>query len=191
MNPITIILFLVALLIFGWIIGVYNRIVTVKNQIDRAWANIDVILKQRADEIPNLVSVVEQYASYEHTIIDKLLKARENYGVAKNIGQKIASSNEISSALNGLIALGESNVELKANQNFIQLQSRVSELESTLADRRELYNEAVTIYNTKIEQIPEALFAGMLGFITKELFVINLKDRVAPSLKMKLPTNQL
>lgn len=191
MNPITIILFLVALLIFGWIIGVYNRIVTVKNQIDRAWANIDVILKQRADEIPNLVSVVEQYASYEHTIIDKLLKARENYGVAKNIGQKIASSNEISSALNGLIALGESNVELKANQNFIQLQSRVSELESTLADRRELYNEAVTIYNTKIEQIPEALFAGMLGFITKELFVINLKDRVAPSLKMKLPTNQI
>lgn len=191
MNPITIILFLIALLIFGWIIGVYNRIVTVKNQIDRAWANIDVILKQRADEIPNLVSVVEQYASYEHTIIDKLLKARENYGVAKNIGQKIASSNEISSALNGLIALGESNVELKANQNFIQLQSRVSELESTLADRRELYNEAVTIYNTKIEQIPEALFAGMLGFITKELFVINLKDRVAPSLKMKLPTNQL
>lgn len=118
-------------------VSIYNNLVSQKQQIDRAWANIEVILKQRFDEIPQLIEVIEQSASYEQGTLKKVIEARSQYSSAQTIENKIAASNEMSLALKGVLALGESYPDLKANQSFVQLQSRVSELEGLIADRRE------------------------------------------------------
>lgn len=167
-------------------IGVYNRLVALKNQVDRAWANIDVILKQRFDEIPQLLQVVEQYAQYEKATIARVAEARQHYGAARTTNQKVAATQEMSLALQGVIAIGEAYPDLKANQNFIQLQSRVSQLESDIADRREVFNEAVTNYNTRTEQFPDMLFAGWMNYRRMDLLRAKETEKVAPNLKMNL-----
>lgn len=167
-------------------IGVYNRLVALKNQVDRAWANIDVILKQRFDEIPQLLQVIEQYAQYEKATISRVAEARQHYGAARTTNQKVSATQELSLALQGVIAIGEAYPELKTNQNFIQLQSRVSQLEADIADRREVFNESVTNYNTRIEQFPDLFFAGGLGYRRLDLLRANALEKRAPNLKMNL-----
>ncbi len=157
---------LIFLLLFGVgvtvvFIGIYNALVALRSQLERAWANIDVILKQRFDEIPQLILVVEQYAGYEADILKQLSDSRSRYGTAKSREEKMSAASEFQVALNGIAALGEAYPDLKANQNFIQLQERVSALEETLADRRETYNECVANFNTRIEQFPD-VFAARL-----------------------------
>jgi LemA protein len=169
-------------------ITIYNGLVSLKNQVERAWSNIDVILKQRFDEIPQLIQVVEQYAGHESNMIKKVTDARTHYGQAKSVGEKIQAAGEMGRALQGLIAIGEAYPELKSNNNFVQLQSRVSDLEGTIADRRESYNEAVTNFNTRIEQLPDIFFARMLGYTRREMFAVPAEEKVKPSLKMNLPT---
>lgn len=167
--------------------NIYNGLVALKNQVERSWANIDVILKQRFDEIPQLIKVVEQFANYERGTIDRLVAARQKYGSAQEVDQKIEASKEMSVALRGVFAIGENYPELKSNANFLQLQSRVSQLEETLADRREHYNESVTNLNTRIAQIPDAIFAGMLGYRPHAHFSVANEEKVRPELNMNLP----
>ncbi len=167
-------------------ISAYNGLVGLNAQVSRAWANIDVILKQRFDEIPQLIQVIEQYASYEQKTLQKVIEARNTYGKAQNINEKISASNQLSSALGGLIALGEAYPDLKANQSFVQLQSRVSQLEGQIADRREVFNEAVTNFNTRIAQIPDVFFANMLGYSQRELYRPPQNETTVPSLKMNI-----
>jgi len=168
-------------------VNIYNGLVSLRRQVERAWANIDVILKQRFDEIPQLIQVIEQYAGYESGILQKLAEARANYGQARNIDEKIEASQSMSFALKGIAAIGENYPELKANQNFTQLQGRVSQLESTIADRREIFNESVTNFNTRIDQFPDLFAARILGYKHQNLFQVLETERVAPSLKMNLP----
>lgn len=168
-------------------ISIYNGLVSLRNQIDRSWANIDVILKQRHDEIPNLISVCEQFAGYERATLDRLVKARAHYGTATSMDDKIKASGEVTKALTGIFALGEAYPQLKSSDNFIQLQNRISQLEDSIADRREHFNETVTNYNTRILQFPDLFFANMLGYRAHELFKVESHERVAPSVKMKLP----
>lgn len=158
-----------------------------RNQIERAWSNIDVILKQRFDEIPQLIQVIEQYAGHEVGILQELVKARTHYGQAQSISEKIGASQELSFALKGIVAIGEAYPDLKSNQNFLQLQKRVSELESSIADRRESYNEAATNFNARIEQFPDLFAARMLNYQRQRLFVAAEHEKAAPSLKMSLP----
>lgn len=167
-------------------ITVYNNLVSLKNQVERAWANIEVILKQRFDEIPQILEVVEQYASYERNTLERVISARNQYQHASGISEKMSSSNEMSLALKGLIALGEAYPDLKANQSFLQLQGRVSELESHIADRREAFNETVTNFNTRLEQIPDVFFARILGYSAKPMYRPPAEEMTRPSLKMKL-----
>ena len=169
------------------VISIYNALVSLKNQIDRAWANIDVILKQRFDEIPQLVQIIEQFAGYEMDVINKLTQARSKYVGAQTTSEKIKANSELGSAFQGFFALGESYPELKSNASFLQLQGRVSELESTLADRRETYNECVTNFNTRLEQFPDVIVAKTLNYNARDLFQIEAHHRQAPSLKMNLP----
>jgi LemA protein len=171
-------------------LNIYNGLVSLRNQVERAWSNIDVILKQRFDEIPQLIQVIEQYANYESGILKELAAARAHYGQARNIGDKIKAAQELNVALQGIAAIGEAYPELKANTNFVQLQSRVSQLESTIADRRESYNEAVANFNTRIDQFPDVLAARLLNYHRQELFKASEAERTAPSLKMNLPTNK-
>ena len=168
-------------------INVYNGLISLRNQLERAWSNIDVILKQRYDEIPQLIQVIEQYAGYEAGLLEKLAEARRHYGEASSVSDKIKASQEMSFALKGVIAIGEAYPELKTNQNFIQLQSRVSQLEGTIADRRELYNEAVTNFNTRIDQFPDVFVANLLNYKRQEFFKVEDAEKVAPSLKMDMP----
>jgi LemA protein len=168
-------------------VGIYNGLIGLRNQLERAWSNIDVVLKQRFDEIPQLIQVIEQYAGYEADVIKNLVQARSHYGSAQSVDQKIKSSQELSFALKGVIAIGEAYPDLKANENFNQLQGRISQLENTISDRRETYNEAVANFNTRIDQFPDVVMARMLNYSRQDLFQASEAERQAPSLKMNLP----
>ncbi len=188
MNPLVGIAILVFIGIF-FVIGlnIYNALVRLRNQLERAWANIDVILKQRSDEIPNLVQVIEQYAGYEAGLLQKLAAARSNYGRAQNVDEKIKSSNEMALALSGVFAIGEAYPELKANENFNSLQQRISQLETTLADRREVYNETVANFNTRLDQFPDVIAARILNYQRQTMFQVSEAEKQMPTLKMNLP----
>ncbi len=168
-------------------INIYNGFISLRNQVERAWANIDVILKQRYEEIPQLVKVIEQYTGYEAGVLQQLIEARKHYGHAQSVEDKIKASQEMSFALRGVIAIGEQYPELKSNQNFIQLQNRVSQLESTIADRRELYNETVANFNTRIDQFPDVFVASLLNYKKQDLYKVDEIEKSAPSLDMNLP----
>ncbi len=186
-TVVAIFLFVIVAAFFKMGVTIYNGLVSLRAQVERAWSNIDVILKQRFDELPQLIQVVEQYASYEAGVLKEIAEARTRYGASNSVSEKIQASNEISMALRGVFAIGEAYPELKANQQFMQLQSRISSLESTIADRRETYNDAVTNFNTRIEQFPDVFAARFLDYERQDLFEVADKENVVPNLKMNLP----
>ena len=153
-----------------WIFTVYNGLVAMRQRVDHAFADIDVQLKQRHDLIPNLVETVKGYASHERGTLDDVIKARNSAMSAQGPAQVSAAEAQLSGALGRLIALSEAYPDLKANANFQQLASELSDLENKIAASRRFFNNAVQEYNTGIQQLPAALFAGMFGFTRKEFF---------------------
>ncbi len=176
-----------SLAIVGYFITIYNGLISLKENIKKSWANIDVILKQRHDELPKLVSVCESFAEFEKGVLERLMKAREKYFKARGVGKKSEASNEISTALQGIFALAENYPDLKTNQNFMQLQNRISHLEETLADRREFYNDSVNNYNIRIKQIPDIFIANMLSYKDEEMFKVSEEDRKDVDIKINIP----
>ncbi len=176
-----------ALAIVGYFITIYNGLISLKENIKKSWSNIDVILKQRHDELPKLISVCESYTEFEKGILDRLMKAREKYFKASGVAKKSEASNEVTAALQGIFALAENYPDLKANKNFMQLQERISHLEETLADRREFYNDSVNNYNIRIKQIPDVLVAGMLNYQDEEMFKVSQKEREDVKINIKIP----
>ena len=164
-----IILGVVALLVVALVLF-YNRLVRLRNRVENAWAQVDVQLKRRYDLIPNLVETVKGYASHERGTLDDVIKARNSAMSAQGPAQVSAAENQLSGALGRLIALSEAYPDLKANANFQQLASELSDLENKIAASRRFFNNAVQEYNTGIQQLPAALFAGMFGFTRKEFF---------------------
>lgn len=177
-------MFMVVGLIF-FIINLYNSLLVVKENVNKAWANIDVILKQRYDEIPQLIKICEQYVQFEQGMVQKIMNAREKMIQGRSVKEKAEGSAAVTAALGGMVAIGESNPELKANANFMQIQTRLSQLEESLADRRELYNDSVNILNTRIQQIPDVLFAGMLGMERRQMFEASAAEKGLPDLNIK------
>jgi len=171
----------------GYVFMIYNGLISLKENIRKAWANIDVILKQRHDELPKLISVCESFAEFEKGVLDRLMKARENYFKAGSVGSKAKASSEVTAALQGLFALAENYPEIKSNQHFMQLQDRISHLEETLADRREFYNDSVNNYNIRIQQIPDVFVAGFLQYKKEELFQVSEAEKRDVEVKIKLP----
>jgi LemA protein len=180
------ILFLLAWLV-GYLFTIYNGLVALKENIKKSWANIDVILKQRYDELPKLISVCESYAKFEKGILDRLMSARENYQRAKSVGEKAVASGQISAGLQGIFALAENYPELKTNDNFMQLQSRISQLEESLADRREFYNDSVNNHNIRIQQIPDVFVANFMRLQEAEMFQVSETERQDVDIKINLP----
>lgn len=162
------IIFWIALaLLLGYGIVLYNSLVGVKNAVAKAWANIDVLLKQRHDELPKLVDTCKQYMQHEQRTLEKVIEARSRVADAReahNLGALGIAENALRNGLGKLFALAEAYPELKANEQFLHLQSRISGLENAIADRREFYNESVNINNTSIEQFPELLIARAFKF---------------------------
>src|SRR3989440_6211601 len=159
---------LVILVLFAF--GAYNRLVTLSQRVGQAFADIDVQLKQRHDLIPNLIETVKGYAAHERGTLDEVVKARNSAISAQGPAQISAAENQLSGALGRLIALSEAYPDLKANTNFHQLASELSDLENKIAASRRFFNNAVQEYNTGIQQMPAALFAGAFGFTRKEFF---------------------
>ena len=160
---------LVVILVF-WIIGVYNRMVKLRNQRQTAFADIDVQLRQRHDLIPQLVEVVKGYAKHERELLTQITEARTAAIGAVSIDDKIAAESRLSGALQGLRVQVEAYPDLKANQNFMQLQEELSDIENKLAAARRYFNAATTEYNNGIETFPANVIAGSFGFRREVLF---------------------
>ncbi len=159
--------YIVIAVILIYFIMTYNSLVNIKNNISKAWANIDVLLKQRHEELPKLVDTCKQYMKYEQETLDKVIKARSQVfaaGESQDAAALGTAEGALKNSLGKLFALAESYPDLKANEQFLHLQSRISGLENALADRREFYNESVNINNVRIEQFPDSLVARMFGF---------------------------
>jgi LemA protein len=161
----------------GYLLSIYNGLVALKTAIARSWANIDVILKQRHDELPKLVKTCEGYMQHERAVFDKLSEARGALLKARGVAERAEAESQITRALGQIFAVAEAYPDLKANQSFLQLQSRISDLENQIADRREYYNDTVTTFNTRIQQIPYTFVAGWMTLSPAELFKVEESDR--------------
>ena len=161
----------------GYFLSIYNGLVALKNGIARSWANIDVLLKQRHDELPKLIKTCEGYMQHERAIFDKLSEARGALMQAHTVGQRADAENALSKVLGQFFAVAENYPTLKADQSFLALQKRISELENSIADRRELYNDTVNTFNTRIQQIPDTFVANMLAYQPAELFKVAEEDK--------------
>jgi LemA protein len=168
-------LFAAGVLIYNVIL--YNGLVRLRNENDRAWANIDVLLKQRHDEIPNLVETVKGYMQHEQQTLLAVTEARASSMSASSVGQKAVADLQVASALRGLFAVAENYPQLKANQNFLKLQNRITELEERIADRREFFNDDVNTYNTRIGQIPEVFVASFMALKPRQMFQVSDEER--------------
>jgi LemA protein len=170
--------------IFIFIFQIYNALVAVRENIQNAWANIEVLLKQRYDEIPQLIKICRQYLDYEEAMINRIMSAREKM-IRGGVEERGRAYSEVSRELKGLLALSESYPELQSNKNFLQIQQRISKIEENLADRREFYNNTVNIYNIRIQQIPEVFFALLLRYERRPLLVIREEERQMPDLTIR------
>jgi LemA protein len=155
----------------------YNNLVRLKNNIRKSWANIDVLLKQRSDELPNLIASVKGYMEHERTTLEVLIKARTAVLQATTLSKKAAADNAITESLKTIFAVAENYPNLKANENFLKLQNRITALENELADRREFYNDSVNIYNIRIHSIPDMIVARMMDYTDEPLFEASEEDK--------------
>lgn len=184
---------MLGLILLGFIIitifyavGLYNHLVSVKHSVAKAWANIDVLLKQRHDELPKLVEVCKQYKQFEQETLQKVIAARSQVHAARE-NQDIAALGQAEGALRAglgsIFAIAEAYPELKANENYMQLQNRITSLENGIADRRELYNEAVNINNVQIEIFPASIIAKQFNFNAKDLLEFSSEEKSDVDLK--------
>lgn len=160
---------IIALFVF-WLIGAYNSMVSLRNRREQAFADIDVQLRQRNDLIPQIVETVKGYATHEKETLDRVIQARNSVQVANTISDKIAADNMLTQALSGLRITVEAYPDLKANQNFLQLQNEVSDIENKLAAARRFFNGATTEYNNAVEVFPNNIIAKRYGFVKETLY---------------------
>ena len=167
--------FIFILVIIGlvsWFFTIYNGLIQVRENIKKSWANIDVLLMQRSDEIPKLIKTVKAFAQHEKKMFDSVMSAREKYLGAGTLAEKADADNQITNALKSVFALSESYPELRSNENFLQFQNRISGLENEIADRRELYNESVYNHNIRIQSLPDVIIANAMASKQEEMFEV-------------------
>lgn len=177
MSTLSIIIILVAVVLVLWVVTSYNSLVKLRNNRENAFANIDVQLKQRHDLIPQLVATVKGYATHEREVLQRVTEARTAAMSASGINEKIAAENALSSALAGLKVSLEAYPELKANQNFLQLQTEIADVENKLAAVRRFFNSATRELNNAVETFPSNILAGMFGFTRQPMFEIPQESR--------------
>ena len=171
-----VVIFVIALIIIGfisWFFTVYNGLIQVKENIKKSWANIDVLLMQRSDEIPKLIKVLKSFVKHEKKMFENVMDARTSYLGASSVSEKADADNRMSEALKSVFALSEAYPELGSNDNFLKLQERISGLENEIADRRELYNESVNNYNIRIQSLPDMFIANTLGLPQEVMFKVD------------------
>ena len=169
MGPLLVLLGIIAV-IAVWIIAMYNGLITLKNRVDEAWSDIDVQLKRRYDLIPNLINTVKGYATHEKELFEKVTQARTAAMNAGGTADKAEAENMLSGTLKSLFAVSENYPDLKANQNFLELQRELADTEDKIMASRRFYNGNVRDFNTKIQVFPTNMIAGMLKFTAREFF---------------------
>jgi len=178
MSPIVILIIgIVAVILFLW--SLYNALITMSTQIDEAWSQIDVQLKRRTDLIPNIVTSVKGYAKHEKSVFENVTKARSAMMNAETPQTMAKASDGLSSALKSLFAVAENYPQLKANENFVQLQNQLADTEDKIAYSRQFYNSTVTDFNVKVRVFPNTVIAGALGFKEKPFFKTEGAEREA------------
>ena len=182
MGPIWIILIVIAVICLYFILG-YNNLVKLKNCIKNAFADIDVQMKLRFDLIDNLVNTVKWYKIHEQETLTSLTQARTSFMNAKNDSEKLAADDMASNTLKSLFAVAESYPDLKANENFLQLQSELSDIENKIAAARRFFNSCVKDFNTAVESFPSNIIAKMFGFKAYDFFAIESKEKEVPEVK--------
>jgi LemA protein len=179
MDTGSIIFWVIIVVVIFYVINIYNHLVRIKHNVSKAWSNIDVLLKQRHDEIPKLVETCKQYMKFEKETLEKVMQARSRVSSARqsqDMGSLGPAEGMLRMGLGNLFAVAEAYPELKANENFQHLQGRISGLESAIADRREFYNESVNINNTRIEQFPDIIVARLLNFTERDLLEFEAQE---------------
>jgi len=186
MSLFSVALIVVLLFCLAYGVIIYNALVRLKHGIGKAWSNIDVLLKQRHDELPKLVETCKQYMQHERTTLEQVISARNAVSTARenhDVGALGKAESGLRAGLGQLFALAENYPDLKANESFQFLQQRISGLENGIADRRELYNEAVNLNNVRIEQFPDVLLARQFGFKAAELLQFSDAEKADVNIK--------
>jgi LemA protein len=179
-----VILAAIVVVLLLWVVGAYNGLVRLRNQLENAWAQIDVQLKRRHDLIPNLVETVKGYAKHERGTLEAVIQARNIAVNAKTVGERAEAENVLTGALKSLFAVAEAYPDLKANQNFLRLQEELASTENKVAFSRQFYNDSVMTYNTRIEIFPMNFIATMFNFGRREFFEVKAEaEREAPQVK--------
>jgi len=176
MNTLAIVLIIIAVIVL-FVIVLYNSLIRLRNQVKNAWAQIDVQLKRRNDLIPNLVESVKGYMKHEKTVLEDVTKARSAILAAETVEAKGKASNVLSKTLKSLFAVSENYPQLKANENFMQLQEELSGTENKIAYSRQFYNDIVMTFNTKIQTFPDNIFAKMLNFSAEASFEATAEEK--------------
>ena len=171
------VLLLVVVAVVAYAATIYNSLVQVKNNVDQAWSNIDVLLKQRTDELGKLIDAVKGYLGYERDLLTRLTTLRTQVTRGGPDESRLAAEREIGAGMGRVFALAENYPELKSSANFLELQKRISGVEEQIAHRREFYNDAVNINNSRMEQVPERLLAGAAGLQRRPLFEATAEER--------------
>ncbi len=184
---ILLVLFGIVLLLLFWGIGLYNRLVTLRNQVQNGWKQIDVQLKRRHDLIPNLVNTVKGYMQYEQETLDKVIQARNAATSTAGVADAATKENALTGALTRLFALAENYPDLKANENVKQLQEELSSTENKIGFARQFFNDIATKFNIAQQVFPASIIAGMFGFQPSELFeVTDATERAVPDVDLSL-----
>jgi LemA protein len=186
MSVFLIVLLAIALVVLVYGVMIYNALVQAKHNVSKAWANIDVLLKQRHDELPKLVEACKQYKQFEESTLETVIAARSRVHQARqsqDMGALGQAENALRMGLGNIFAVAEAYPDLKANQNFQALIHRITGLENSIADRREFYNESVNVYNVRIEQFPDALIAGMFNHAARDLLEFSAEEKRDVDLK--------
>ena len=167
------------------VLSSYNAVVALRQRIDKAWANVDVVLKQRYDQLPNLVSAVRGLMAFERDVLVRVTEARSAYTPSAPIHDQATTSEATSAAIRSLFAVVERYPDIKAGANVLDLQDEIERLEGMIADRRELYNDQVYRYNTRITQVPGALLAPLFGWRPREFFAADPLETVRPDTDLR------
>jgi LemA protein len=180
---IEIIIVLILIVIVVAVIWLYNGLVNLRNRVKNAWSQIDVQLKRRTDLIPNLVETVKGYASHEKGVFENVTKARSNLMNASGVQESAEANNQLTGALKSLFAVAENYPDLKASQNFRELQAQLTETEDKIAYSRQFYNDTVLRYNNKVQMFPSNILASLFKFNEAEFFEMAESERAVPEVK--------
>ncbi len=176
---------LLAFIVIFLLVSTYNAIVALTQRIDKAWANIEVALKQRHDELPNVVAAVRGMMAFEQTVLEDVTRLRAAWSPQQPVAQQAVTSEATTAAVRQLFAVVERYPDLKSQSNVASLQTEIERLEGIIADRRELYNDSVFRYNTRIAQLPALLLAGIFGWAPRPFFAADPGDLARPDVSLR------